>query len=281
MSPKNHPPTVSRNLALYVGLAIVSLLAPSILRSEDVLVWHRQGALRGFLVLRNADGAMIADGEASQVVSGSRVTSKTLFHFKDGSTYEETAVFSQPKNFRLQNYHLIERGPSFPNPVEVLIDCPHDQVEVRSHDDKEHDDKGHDKVIKQHMDLPSDLGNGLLFTLFANMQPGSPKSTVSMLVTTPKPRIVRVDLIPTGTKDPFWIDNSKYEASHYVVKIDIGGVAGKIAPLVGKQPPDSEIWIFEAPPPLVVKFKGQLFEGGPIWQMELTAPAWKTADSSR
>jgi hypothetical protein len=269
LSQKNHPPTAIRSLALYAGLAIVSLLAPSTLCSEDVLVRHRQGALRGFLVLRTPDGAMIADGEASQVVSGGRVTSKTQFHFKDGSNYEETAIFSQSKTFRLQNYHLIERGPSFPNPVEVFIDCLHGQVEVRSQDEKEHD-----KVIKQHMDLPTDLGNGIFFTLFENLRPGTSNTTVSLLVTTPKPRIVRVILSSTGTKNPFWIGSSRYDAIHYFLKIEIGGIAGKVAPLVGKQPPDSQIWILDGIPPLVVKFEGQLFEGGPVWQMELTAPTW-------
>jgi hypothetical protein len=98
-----------------------------------------------------------------------------------------------------------------------------------------------------------------------------------MLVTTPKPRIVRVNITPAGTKDPFWIGNSKYEASRYVLKIDIGGIAGKVAPLVGKQPPDSELWILDGAPPLVVKFDGQFFEGGPVWQMELAAPAWTSS----
>lgn len=256
-------------------MAIVSLLAPSILRAEDVLVRHRQGALRGFLVLRNTEGAMIADGESSQVVSGGRVTSKTQFHFKDGSTYDETAIFLQSKSFRLQNYHLVQRGPSFPHPVELFIDCLRGQVEVRSQDDK-----GHDKVIKQHMDLPTDLGNGILFTLFENSQPGTSKASVSLLVTTPKPRIVRLNITPTGTKDAFWIVNSKYDAVHYVLKIDIGGIAGKVAPLVGKQPPDGEVWILDAPPPLVVKFEGQFFEGGPVWRLELAAPTWTPSSSS-
>jgi len=278
MRQKKHPPTAktaSSRLALYAGLAIVSLLAPSIVRSDDVLVRHHQGSLRGFLVLRTHDGAMIADGESSQVVSGSHVTTKTQFHFKDGSTYEETAIFSQSKSFRLLNYHLIQRGPSFPNPVEVLMDCLRGQVEVRSQDDK-----GHDKVIKQHIDLPTDLANGILFTLLENLQPRSPKSTVSMLVTTPKPRIVRINITPTGTKDPFWIGNSKYEAMHYVLKIDIGGIAGKVAPLVGKQPADIEVSILDGAPPQVVKFEGQLFEGGPVWQMELTAPRWTASAGS-
>ncbi len=259
----------SRNLALYAALAIVSLLAPSILQADEVLVRHRQGSLLGFLVLRNTNGAMIADGTSSQIVSGGRVTTKTQFHFKDGSTYEETAIFSQSKSFRLQNYHLIQRGPSFPKPVEVLIDCPRGQVEVRSQDDK-----GHDKVIKQHMDLPTNLANGILFTLLENLQLGRPTNTLSLLATTPKPRVVRLKITPTGTKDPFWIGDSRYEAAHYVLKIDIGGIAGKVAPLVGKQPPDAEVSILDQAPPQVVKFEGQLFEGGPIWQMELTAPTW-------
>jgi len=269
LSQKNHPlmKTATGRLALYAGLAIVSLLAPSILHADDVLVRHHQGALRGFLSLRTHDGTLIADGESAQVVSGGRVTTKTQFHFKDGSIYEETAVFSQSKSFRVLNYHLIQHGPSFPNPVDLVMDCLRGQVEVRTQDDKEHD-----KVIKQHMDLPTDLSNGILFTLLENLKPGSPKTTVSMLVTTPKPRIVRINITPTGTKDPFWIGNSKYEAKHYVLKIDIGGIAGKVAPLVGKQPPDSQVWILDGAPPLVVKFEGQLFEGGPVWQMELAAP---------
>ncbi len=276
-SQKNVPLTAkpaSSRLVLCAGLAIVSLLAPSFLRSDDVLVRHQLGALRGFLVMRNRDGDMIADGESSQVLRGGRVTTKTQFHFKDGSIYQETAIFSQSKSFRLQNYHLIQRGPSFPNPVELFMDCLHGQVEVRSQDDK-----GHDKVIKQHMNLPTDLANGILFTLLENLKPGSPKTIVSLLVTTPKPRIVRINITPTGTKDPFWIGNSKYEAMHYVLKIDLGGIAGKVAPLVGKQPADIEVSILDGAPPQVVKFEGQLFEGGPIWQMELTAPAWKAPAS--
>jgi hypothetical protein len=272
LSQENH--LAKSSLALSAVLAIVSLFAPAILHSDDMLVRHRQGALRGFLVLRTPDGAMIADGEVSQVVSGVRVAVKTQFHFKDGSIYEEKATFSQSKSFRLLNYHLIERGPSFPKPMEVSMDCLRGQVEVHALDDK-----GQNKVIRQHVDLPSDLANGLLCILLENLQPGTPKTTFSFLTTTPKPRIVRLNITPTGTKDPFWVGNSKYEAVHYTMKVDIGGIAGKVAPLIGKQPPDTQISILDGTPPLLVKFEGQLFEDGPIWQLELTAPTWKAPAS--
>jgi hypothetical protein len=65
-----------------------------------------------------------------------------------------------------------------------------------------------------------------------------------------------------------------------VLKIDIGGIAGKVAPLVGKQPADIEVSILDGAPPQVVKFEGQLFEGGPVWQMELTAPRWTASAGS-
>ena len=35
----------------------------------------------------------------------------------------------------------------------------------------------------------------------------------------------------------------RLHATHYVLKVEIGGLAGVVAPLVGKQPPDSHVWI--------------------------------------
>jgi len=267
MGQTSHPSTVSGRVTAV--LAIVSMLAPAILRGDQVLVRHRQGALRGFLILRTADGAVIADGEVSQVVSGTRVTSKTDLHFKDGSTQEETTIFSQSRGFRLQSDHMVQRGPSFPNPIDAYVDCGRGQIEVRYPDDK-----GQEKLIKQHMDLPADLANGVLFTMLTNLQPDSGKTTVSLLVTSPKPRIVRVNITPSSSRDSFWVGSSKYEAMHYVLKIDIGGIAGAVAPLVGKQPADTNVWILDGDPPLLVKFAGQFFSGGPVWQMELAAPNW-------
>lgn len=276
MRQENHPERGRRVVAQFALLAIISLLGPSILHGDEVLVRHRQGSLRGFLVLRNADGAMIADGEVSQVVSGTRVTSKTQFHFKDGSIQEETTVFSQSKSFRLLSDHLVQRGPSFPNPVDTFVDCTRGQVEVRYHDDK-----GQEKVIRQHMELPADLANGVLFTMLTDVPRDTPKTTVSLLVTTPKPRLVKLNVTPSSGKEPFWIGSSKYEATHCVLKIDIGGIAGAVAPLIGKQPADNDVWILDGDPPLMVKFAGQFFSGAPVWQLELTAPNWTAPAGSK
>ena len=81
-----------------------------------------------------------------------------------------------------------------------------------------------------------------------------------------------VDLV-AGT-DPFSIAGSARKATHYVLKVDIGGFAGLVAPLVGKQPPDSHVWILEGEAPAFVRSQAPMFTGGPIWQTDLVSPVW-------
>jgi hypothetical protein len=54
-----------------------------------------------------------------------------------------------------------------------------------------------------------------------------------------------------------------------VVKVKIGGIAGLVAPLVGKQPPDLHVWIKGGEVPAFVKFEGPIYNGGPVWRVEL------------
>jgi hypothetical protein len=63
---------------------------------EHVRVRHTEGLVHGFLALRTLEGTPLADGDLLQTARGTQVTSRRVFHFKDGSLHEETAVFSQP-----------------------------------------------------------------------------------------------------------------------------------------------------------------------------------------
>ena len=54
------------------------------------------------------------------------------------------------------------------------------------------------------------------------------------------------------------------KATHYVLKVEIGGIAGLLAPLLGKQPPDSHVWILGGEAPAFVKSEQPLYMGGPI-----------------
>ena len=235
--------------------------------AEQVSVRHTEGLLHGFLALRTLEGKSLADGELTQFAEGDRVKSRLVFHFKDGSRYEETAFFSQRGKFRLLSDHVIEKGPSFKHPMETSIEAATGQVMVRYTDDN-----GKEQIMNEHLDLPADVANGLLFTLVRHIQPGVPQTIVPQVAMTPKPRLVDLVILQRG-EEPFSSGSIKHKAMHYVVKVKIGGIAGWLAPLLGKQPVDMQIWVLEGEAPAFVKFEGQLYNGGPIWRVELAAPA--------
>jgi hypothetical protein len=253
----------SRLIAILVACAV--LLQPDPLPADTVPVRHTEGLMHGFLILRNLEGKTIADGQMTQDARGDRVTDHLTFRFKDGSVYEDTTIFSQHGTFRLLSDHLIQKGPSFKAPLDATLDASAGKVTVRYKDGS-----GKEKVITQQLDLPPDVANGLLFTLLKDVKPSVPRTTVSMLAITPKPRLVKLAILPQG-EEPFSIGSFRHKAMHYVVKVEIGGVAGLLAPLLGKQPPDTHIWVLGGEAPAFVKSEGPLYAGGPIWRIQLAS----------
>jgi hypothetical protein len=137
-------------------------------------------------------------------------------------------------------------------------------------------DDGKEKVEAEHLELPPDLANGMILTLLKNVRPSAPPASLSMVAYTPKPRLVKLELSVAG-EDRFATSGSARKATHYVVKIDIGGLSGLIAPLVGKQPPDSHVWVLGGDAPAFVKSEAPMFLGGPVWRIELVSPTWPKA----
>jgi hypothetical protein len=254
--------------SLAVLVAGATLLQPEAMSAAPVAVRHAEGLVHGFLVLRTLTGDTLADGDLIQVARGDRVTSRLMFRFKDGSVHDETAVFFQRRNFRLLTDHLVQKGPAFQHPMEVLIDGFTGQVTVHSTDDD-----GKEKVVTERLGLPPDVANGLVLTLLKNVQSDAPPMTVSMVAATPKPRLVKLAIAPQG-EEPFSVGGSSRKATHYVVKVEIGGAAGLVAPLLGKQPLDTHVWILGGEAPAFVKSEGPLYFGGPVWRIELVSPVW-------
>jgi hypothetical protein len=71
------------------------------------------GLVHGFLTLSTLAGETLADGDLIQTTRGTRVTSRLVFHFRDGSLHDETAVFTQGRTFRLLTDHLVQKGRRF------------------------------------------------------------------------------------------------------------------------------------------------------------------------
>jgi hypothetical protein len=78
--------------------------------------------------------------------------------------------------------------------METSVEASTGQITIRYKDND-----GKEKVLKEQQDLPPDVANGLLFTLVKHIQP-KVGQTVSMVATTPKPRVVKLEILPEGEK---------------------------------------------------------------------------------
>lgn len=253
-----------------VAALVLVLLCPGWLLADPVAVRFAEGIVHGFLTLRTLDGGLVAAGDLIQNARGDRVTTRLVFRFKDGSIHDETAVYSQHSSFRLLSAHLIQKGPAFPQTLDMTIDASAGQVVVR------YTDEGKQKVEIERKELPVDLANGITLTLLKNVRASALPDSLSMVVPTPKPRLVKLKIAVAG-EDRFSTGGFGRMATHYVVHVDIGGLTGLLAPLVGKQPPDTHVWILQGEAPAFVKAEGPMFLGGPIWRIELVSPVWPRA----
>ena len=275
MGPRDDttPERSVRARSLMSLLAIV-LFQPGPFRAESVPVRYREGSVHGFLALRTLDGKILGAGDLTQTVRGNRVVSRLVFRFKDGSVDDETAVFSQQRVLRLISDHHIQKGPSFPKPTDVSIDALAGRVIVH------YIDKREEKVEQEQMELPSDLANGIILNILKNIQPDTAETKVSYLAATPKPRLVKLSIVRHG-EERFSVVGARYKARLFVLKVELGGIAGVIAPVIGKQPPDTRVWVVANGTPAFVKAEQSLFPGGPVWRIEMTSPAWPNAPQSQ
>lgn len=253
-----------RTVGATVVLLLGTLLFANRLTGDQVRVHYTEGLSRGFMVLRTQDGTPIADGESSQVVKSGIVTSHLTFHFKDGSLYDDATTFTQHGNFHLIRNHVIQKGPSFKTQMESIIDTTTGRVTASYTRDNKPGN------VDETLDLPADLANGLIFTLVKNML-SSPVSEVSYLALAPIPRLVKLIYTQQG-REKLSTDKWLHDAVHFVMKVDIPGIAGVAASILKKEPPDTQIWVITDEAPIFAGSEGPLYSDGPIWKIELVSP---------
>lgn len=247
-------------ILLVAACCVIGPIAPA----APIPVRHLEGVTFGFLVMRDLEGHVVAYGTLKQVVKpGDPVlTDDVQFQFRDGSYYRDITKFTQRGTFRLVSDHVVQKGPSFKHESESWIDARSGKVTFRDLD------KG--KETTKQMRLPSDVSNGLLFILVKNMDPAA-ETTVSMVAASDKPRVVKLIFTPAEEK-MVKVGTFEFKAQHYLMKVKIEGVAGKVAPLVGKQPQDSNFWVIKSESPTFAEFEGPLGADSPVWRIELAAP---------
>lgn len=237
-------------------------------QADPVPVRYPEGAVHGFVELRDDSGHIVASGDVTRTVHGSSITSRTTFHFKDGSLDDETTVFSQRRTFQLISDHRVQKGPSFPHPTDLSIDVRSGQVTVRTTNKD-----GKEEVKTDHLDLKPDLANGIVPEIVQNLRPGAGPTTVSMIVATAKPRLVKLVITSAG-EDTYTLAGTQRKATHFTIKIDLGGVTALVAPLVGKAPPDIQVWTIPGDASTFAREQGPLYPEGPLMTIQLASPTW-------
>jgi hypothetical protein len=256
-----------------VILLALLCLCPSF-PAQPIPATLRQGSLHGFLLLKNQDGKVIAAGDQIDTVRGNTIRSELVFHFGDGSIDDEITVYRQGRTFALLRDHHIQKGPSFPQPLDMTIDVPRGEVTWQAAKN------GKSGTQSRHMNLPPDLVNGMLPLAIENFPAGAAEMKVSYLAADPDPRIVQFSIKREG-EDRVELGGSGRQAARFNVHIEIGGVAGAVAPLLGKQPSDITIWATEDAVPVVIRTEGVLYFKGPVWDVVLASPVWPQNSTSK
>jgi hypothetical protein len=226
-----------------------------------------EGEVHAFLILRDDDGKLLGYADEVNVRAGQAWRSRLTIHFFDGSLADETALYTQGESLHLLTDHLVERGPSFPKPTDLTIETAKGLVTYREMKD------GKNEVKTVAMDLPADLANGIMPMVLQNLPHGKGEVKVGYIVMTPKPRLVRFAIHPEG-QTSYKVGIGR-PADHFRIHTEIGGVEGVLAPLVGKVPPDMDAWVSSGEAPTFLKLHAFLFDGGPLWTLQLSSPVWQ------
>jgi hypothetical protein len=226
------------------------------------------GATRAFLVLRSTEHRTLAHGELLSTVRGDRVVSRLGWRFHDGSVQDETTTYVQRPVLKLMSYKQIQRGPIFPEDIEVSFDREPGRWETR----RRVKDKKDPEIRSGPIELPADVYNGMTLAVLRNLPRGA-TATGHVLAFTPNPRLVKMSIRPVG-EDPVIIGESRRAATRYLVDLEVGGIAGIFAAVSGMEPPDLKYWLLDGDVPAFVKFEGALFLNGPVWRVELSVPTW-------
>jgi hypothetical protein len=252
--------TLTRGLCVFSFLTLLG--GADIVHAEQVKVLHPQGSAHGFVAIETMDGTRIGVGDLLQRAHGGVVSSRLSMHFFDGSVDDETTTYSQASVFRFISDHHVQNGPSFPTPVNVTIDAAKGLVSVV-------DPMG--KVTQSHIDAPLDAYNGMASTMLMNLPAGQSDLRIATVIAAAKPRIIHLAMKNVG-EAPFTLGGVKREAIDYQVHVELGGVVGIVAPIVGKEPPDFHVLILGGKDPAFIREEGPLYEGGPIWRIQQISP---------
>jgi hypothetical protein len=127
------------------------------------------------------------------------------------------------------------------------------------------------------MEMPADVANGLAILLVQNVARDVGPFQVSLVAPVGKGRLVKLAIAPDG-EQPFYVAGRTRKATIFRVHVDLGGIVGVVAPVIGKEPKDTMIWLLEGDVPALVRVQAQMFAGGPMVSVELAGTSYTKGD---
>ena len=244
---------------VFASLAALAL-APA--KPEGVAVRWSEGSVHGFVDLRTQAGQLLSHGDVLQTPRDSDLKSELIFHFGDSSLFQETVTYTQHQTFRLESYHLIQRGKAFAQDIDATFsDDGRYVVTTTSHKD------GKQQRYDGTMQLPVDVYNGMIPVIGKNVDRKVGR-TVHIVAFTPKPLVIPLAFVP---------DETQHGVTRFTLKPKLNFLQRVGAALKKATPPDSHLWIVTEDVPAFVRFEGPLYSG-PVWRIDLGVPAVSSAN---
>jgi hypothetical protein len=259
--------------AIWVALGSVAFLSGAVSHtrarvaaSRAVAVRYTEGMVHGFLVLTTETGAPLAHGDLLQIARSDGVSSRMIFHFGDGSIFQEAVTFTQQGVFTMTNYHLVQSGPAFADDLDATLSRSGAySVKTKSHDDgREHEYSGT-------LSMPGDVYNGMVPTIVKNVS-SRENTTVHIVAFMPEPRMISVEFAPSASEH-VRLGGHEETTVDFALKPQLGFLLHAAAKLTGKMPPDSHVWIVTDDIPAFVRSEGPLYSG-PVRRIALASPVW-------
>jgi hypothetical protein len=253
--------------ALLTAVLAITALVPARAVADPVAVRFTEGVTRGFLVVSGVDGKPLGQGDIRQIAHPDHVESRMVLRFRDGSLHDESITFTQDKVFKLGRFKLVQKGPSFPEPVEISLETASGEYHVKAHPG----DAKREKTYRGKLEVPPDTYNGLLLTVLKNLPPGAGAS-VHYIAFTPKPYLIGLDLSPGG-EHKVRVGEETRPVLRYELTPRLGVLLRVAAFVLGKTPARQQCWILSDPVPAFVGCEAPLANAGPPWRIGLTSPA--------
>jgi hypothetical protein len=124
---------------------------------------------------------------------------------------------------------------------------------------------------------PPDVSNDFTGTMLLNAPPNSGPFKLGLVAPTGKGRLIQSSIDVAGEEPFFPVLGVRRRATVFRVHPELGGIAGVVAPVLGKQPKDVFVWILEGDVPGLVREIGPLELGGPVVSVEPAGASYPPA----